>query len=62
MAKKIKRSGSFATRVYRSKIAEAVHNGISGLHRLGLVDKKIQKDFDARCLTVEVSTPSFEII
>jgi putative transcriptional regulator len=43
MATKIKK--------YRSEIAEAVHEGVSGMHRLGLVDKKTMRDFDLRCLT-----------
>lgn len=36
---------------YRSSIAEAVHEGVSGMHRLGLVDKKTMREFDVRCLT-----------
>ena len=36
---------------YRSEIAEAVHEGVRGMHRLGLVDKKTMRDFDVRCLT-----------
>lgn len=36
---------------YRNEIAEAVHEGISGLHRLGLVDKRTMREFDLRCLT-----------
>ncbi len=36
---------------YRSPIAEAVHEGVRGLHRLGLVDKKTMREFDVRCLT-----------
>ena len=39
------------TKKYRSEIAEAVHEGISGLHRVGLVDKKTMREFDLRCLT-----------
>ena len=38
-------------RKFRSPIAEAVHEGIAGLHRLGLVDKTTMREFDARCLT-----------
>ena len=50
------RSGkSTATRVtrpkYRSKIAEAVHQGIRDMHRLGHVDKATMREFDIRCLT-----------
>src|SRR5580698_9354623 len=36
---------------YRSEIAEAVHHGVRGMHRLGLVDKKTMREFDVRCLT-----------
>jgi putative transcriptional regulator len=39
------------TKKYRSDIAEAVHEGIKGLHRVGLVDKKTMREFDLRCLT-----------
>ncbi len=36
---------------YRSQIAGAVHEGVRGMHRLGLVDKKTMREFDVRCLT-----------
>ena len=36
---------------YRSEIAEVVHEGVRGMHRLGLVDKKTMREFDVRCLT-----------
>ena len=36
---------------YRSEIAGAVHEGVRGMHRLGLVDKKTMREFDVRCLT-----------
>ena len=36
---------------FRSPISEAVHEGVSGLHRLGLVDKTTMREFDLRCLT-----------
>ncbi len=39
------------TKNYRSKIAETVHEGVSGMHQLGLVDKKTMREFDLRCLT-----------
>jgi putative transcriptional regulator len=38
-------------RKYRSKVAEAVHEGVRGMHRLGLVDKKTMREFDVRCFT-----------
>ncbi len=37
---------------YRSPVAKAVHDGVRGMHRLGLVDKKTMRDFDVRCLTI----------
>jgi putative transcriptional regulator len=36
---------------FRSPIAEAMHETISGMHRLGLVDKMTMREFDLRCLT-----------
>jgi putative transcriptional regulator len=36
---------------FRSPIAEAMHETVSGMHRLGLVDKKTMREFDVRCLT-----------
>lgn len=46
-------------RKYRSEIAEVVHEGVRGMHRLGLVDKQTMRDFDVRCLTsVEDLSPS----
>jgi putative transcriptional regulator len=39
-------------------IAEVVHEGVRGTHRLGLVDKKTMREFHLRCLTaVEHMTP-----
>lgn len=38
-------------RKFRSPIAEAVHEGISDLYRLGIVDKTTMREFDVRCLT-----------
>jgi putative transcriptional regulator len=40
-----------AKRKYRSEIAAAVHEGVQGMHKLGLVDKKTMREFDLRCLT-----------
>jgi putative transcriptional regulator len=46
-----------AKRKYRSEIAAVVHEGVRGMHRLGLVDKKTMREFDLRCLTtVEAMT------
>ena len=36
---------------YRSEIAEAMHETVRGMHRLGLVDKRTMREFDVRCLT-----------
>ena len=36
---------------YRSKIAAAVHEAMSDLHDIGLLDKKTMREFDASCLT-----------
>jgi putative transcriptional regulator len=36
---------------YRSAIAEAVHETASGLRRIGLLDAKTMREFDASCLT-----------
>jgi putative transcriptional regulator len=38
-------------RKYRSEIARTVHEGVRGMHRLGLADKKTMREFDLRCLT-----------
>ena len=35
---------------FRSAVAEAVHEGVSGMHRLGLVDIKTTRAFDICCL------------
>jgi putative transcriptional regulator len=43
---------------YRSEIAGAVHEGVRGMHRLGLADKRTMREFDVRCLTsVDELTP-----
>jgi putative transcriptional regulator len=48
-----------AKRKYRSDIARVVHEGVRGMHQLGLADKKTMRDFDLRCLTtVEAMTAS----
>ena len=36
---------------FRSRIGEAVHETASGLHRIGLIDQKTMRAFDATCLT-----------
>jgi putative transcriptional regulator len=37
---------------FRSPIAEAMHETVRGMHRVGLIDKKTMRDFDVRCLTL----------
>lgn len=45
-------------RKYRSDASEALHETALGLHRIGLVDAKTMRDFDASCLTnVEELSP-----
>lgn len=36
---------------FRSGVAEAVHETASGLRRIGLLDAKTMREFDAACLT-----------
>jgi putative transcriptional regulator len=36
---------------YRSKIMASIHEGVSDLYRVGGVDKKTMREFDALCLT-----------
>jgi putative transcriptional regulator len=46
------------TKKYRSEVAKVVHEGMRGMHRLGLVDKRTMREFDLRCLTtVDELTP-----
>ncbi|WP_166144778.1 DNA-binding transcriptional regulator [Methylosinus sp. RM1] len=40
-----------AKKKYRSDIAEAVHETATGLRRIGLLDAKTMREFDASCLT-----------
>lgn len=48
-----------AKRKYRSEIARTVHEGVRGMHRLGLADKQTMREFDLRCPTaVEDMAPS----
>jgi len=39
------------TKKYRSKALGALHETVQGLHRLGLIDTKTMREFDASCLT-----------
>lgn len=36
---------------YRSDALEVLHETAEGLHRIGLIDTKTMRDFDASCLT-----------
>jgi putative transcriptional regulator len=36
---------------YRSKIMASIHEGVSDLYRVGGVDRKTMREFDALCLT-----------
>ena len=47
---------------FRSAVAEAVHDGVSGMHRLGLVDKKTMREFDIRCLTKVEAMKASDIV
>jgi len=38
-------------RKFRSPIAGAMHETVSGMFRLGIVDRKTMREFDVRCLT-----------
>jgi putative transcriptional regulator len=40
-----------AKKKFCSTIAEAAHETASGLHRIGLLDAKTMREFDAACLT-----------
>jgi putative transcriptional regulator len=47
---------------FRSGIAEAVHETASGLHRIGLIDQKTMREFDASCLTAVEPLSAEEIV
>jgi putative transcriptional regulator len=36
---------------YKSRIAKTVHEDVSALHKLGLVEKETMRKFDTLCLT-----------
>ena len=50
------------TTKYRSNIAAAMHETVSDMHRLGLVDKKTMREFDVRCLTQTEGLTAKEIV
>ena len=39
------------TTKFRCPIAEAMHETIADMYKIGLVDKKTMREFDVRCLT-----------
>jgi putative transcriptional regulator len=39
------------SRKYRSRVSAAVHEAMSDLHEIGLIDRKTMRKFDASCLT-----------
>lgn len=46
------------TKTYRSEAAAAIHELVSDLHEIGLVEKRTMRQFDESCLTpVEPLTP-----
>jgi putative transcriptional regulator len=49
-------------RTFRSGIAEAAHETASGLHRIGLLDAKTMREFDAACLTPVESLTGKQIL
>ncbi|HAM52554.1 MAG TPA: transcriptional regulator [Nitrospiraceae bacterium] len=36
---------------YKSDVLRSVHEGASDLHKIGLIDEKTMREFDASCLT-----------
>ena len=43
---------------YKSKIAAAIHETMRGAHKVGVIDKRTMREFDALCLsTVEELSP-----
>jgi putative transcriptional regulator len=46
---------------YKSDALEALHETAQGLHRIGLIDTKTMRDFDASCLTTVEKLSAKEI-
>ena len=38
-------------KTYKSKISASLHEAMSDLHDIGLIDKRTMREFDERCLT-----------
>jgi len=47
---------------YRSGLSAAIHETAAGLHRIGLMDKKTMREFDASCLTAVEPISAKEIV
>ena len=47
---------------YRSDALAAAHETAVGLHRIGLIDTKTMRDFDASCLTTVKRFSAKEIV
>jgi putative transcriptional regulator len=43
---------------YKSDAFESIHESVSGLYKLGIVDEKTMKKFDKGCLIPQSSTNS----
>ncbi len=43
-----------STKKFKSKVLQSVHESVRGLYRIGLVDAKTMREFDASCLTTVV--------
>jgi putative transcriptional regulator len=39
------------TKIYKSEISAAIHESVSDLYEVGLVEKKTMRRFDESCLT-----------
>jgi len=49
-------------KVYRSKIAAAVHEAMADAYEIGLLDKKTMREFDVSCLTEVEPMPAADIV
>ena len=50
------------SKTYRSDVSASVHKTMSGLHRLGLIDKATMREFDTLCLTMVEKLSPEEIL
>jgi len=49
-------------KVYRSKIAAAIHQAMSDACEVGVIDKKTMREFDEDCLTEVEKLPPADIV